>query len=334
MDYRLSGVNIAESEKLVQWLQKKTSVASVNSGKKLKVLSGIGGYTGLFQAMFPDMKEPCLSASTDGVGTKLKLATHFQRYKEVGQDLVAMCVNDLICSGAKPLFFMDYYACGQIRQKQAREFLSGVQKACEQSQCVLLGGETAEMPDCYTGFNFDCAGFVVGVVEHSKILGAHKVKVGDRLIGVSSSGFHSNGFSLLRKVFQKDLHQWEEELLRPTALYVSLALDLFKMEGVKAISHITGGGMDNVPRVLPQRSRAEIKKWEMPVAFREVQKRTGVNNMEMLKTFNCGIGLVLVVSSSAFKQIQQIVKAKGFSSLDMGYVATQKKQEPSWCLID
>ncbi len=334
MNYRLSGVNITESDKLIQWLQKKSSFVSANSGGSSRVLSGIGAYTGLFQAVFPNMKEPCLSASTDGVGTKLKLAVHFQRYREVGQDLVAMCVNDLICSGAKPLFFMDYYACGQIRQKQAREFLSGVQKACEQSICILLGGETAEMPGCYTGFNFDCAGFAVGVVERSKILGAKKVKVGDRLIGVSSSGFHSNGFSLLRKIFQKDLHKWEKELLRPTALYVSLALELFKIEGLKAISHITGGGMDNLPRVLPQRSRAEIKKWEMPLAFKEVQNRAGINHIEMLKTFNCGVGLVLVVSSSVFKQVQKIVKAKGFSALDIGYVATQKEQEPSWHIMD
>ncbi len=324
-NYRSSGVNIAEADKLVQWLKKKST--SVSSSR---VLSGIGAYSGLFQAVFPDMKEPCLSASTDGVGTKLKLAVFFQRYKEVGQDLVAMCVNDLICSGAKPLFFMDYYACAQLRQSQVREFLSGVQTACKKSHCVLLGGETAEMPGCYTGSHFDCAGFAVGVVDRTKILGAHNVRAGNRLIGVSSSGFHSNGFSLLRKVFRRDLNKWEKELLKPTALYVSLALELFKIKGLKAIAHITGGGMDNLPRVLPKGTGAEMDIWEVPLPFLEVKKRAGMSWTELLKTFNCGVGLVLIVSASSVKQIQKIIKTKGFSSLDLGVVVSQKKQTPFW----
>ena len=326
MDYRSAGVNIAEAEKLVEWLKKQPSSSPHHS----QVISGIGSYSGLFQAVFPDMKEPCLAASTDGVGTKLKLAVHFQRYKEVGQDLVAMCVNDLICSGARPLFFMDYYACAQIYQKQAREFLNGVRKACEQSQCVLLGGETAEMPDCYTGFHFDCAGFAVGVVDRTRILGAHKVQTGDRLIGVSSSGFHSNGFSLLRKIFQKDLHKWEKELLTPTALYVSLALELFKIEGLKAIAHITGGGMDNLLRVLPDRTKAEMNFWTVPDPFLEVKERTKLNWVEMLKTLNCGLGLILIVSPSSLKQVQKQVELKGFSFVDLGSVVSQKEQTPSW----
>ena len=331
MDYRSSGVNTTSADQLIQWLKKKTSVSGPHSSK---VLSNIGGYSGLFTALFPDMKIPCLSASADGVGTKLKLAVHFQRYREVGQDLVAMCVNDLVCSGAKPLFFMDYYACGKLRQSPAREFLTGIQKALEQSQCVLLGGETAEMPDCYTGLDFDCAGFAVGVVDRSKILGAHKVKVGDRLIGVLSSGFHSNGFSLLRKIFQKDLDKWKEELLRPTALYVSLALELFKVEGLKAIAHITGGGMDNILRILPKGSQAKIKKWTMPAPFKETQKRAGISDKEMLTTFNCGVGLILVISSSSVQQVQAIIKAKGFDFLDLGVVSSQKAQAPSWRVMN
>ena len=325
MSYLSSGVNIAESDRLVEWLKKKTNINS-------RVVSGIGSYSGLFQSVFPNMKEPCLAASTDGVGTKIKLAVHFQRYLETGQDLVAMCVNDLICSGAAPLFFMDYYACAKLHQQSVREFLSGVQKACEESHCVLLGGETAEMPDCYTGFHFDCAGFAVGVVDRDKILGMHKVNVGDRLIGVSSSGFHSNGFSLLRKVFQKDINKWKEELLRPTALYVSLALELFKMEGLKALSHITGGGMNNLLRVLPEGTQAKLNNWEIPASFQEVKNRTGMEWLDMMKTFNCGVGLVLIVSSSSFKQIQKLVEKKGFSSMDLGVVVAQKQQKPSWCI--
>ena len=326
MDYRSSGVNISSADKLVQWLKAHLPVVPQAD----KVLSGLGDYTGLFQAVFPDMKEPCLSACADGVGTKLKLAVHFQRYEEVGRDLVAMCVNDLICSGARPLFFMDYYACGKLKREQARAFLSGVRKACEQSLCALLGGETAEMPDCYTGRNFDCAGFAVGVVDRSKILGAHKVKAGDRLIGVSASGFHSNGFSLLRKVFAKDLSKWEEELLKPTALYVSLALELFKKKGLKAIAHITGGGVDNILRILPDFTRAELSKWAVPAPFLEARKRAGISNLEMLKTFNCGMGLALAVSENSCKFIQQTIKKQGFSSWDLGCVTAQKEQNPSW----
>ena len=325
MDYRSAGVDIAEADKLVQWLKKKSSLSSCSS-----VLSGIGAYSGLFRAVFPDMEEPCLSASVDGVGTKLQLAVHFKRYLEVGQDLVAMCVNDLICSGAKPLFFMDYYACAKLRQKPAREFLTGVQRACEQSHCYLLGGETAEMPDSYTGFHFDCAGFSLGVVDRKKILGAHKVEVGDRLIGVSSSGFHSNGFSLLRKIFQSDIALWEEELLKPTALYVSLALELFKIKGLKAIAHITGGGMDNILRILPKKTGAEINVWEMPQPFMEVKRRTRMELLELMKVLNCGIGLVLIISAKDINQIGKLIKSKGFSVIDLGVVVSQKEQTPSW----
>lgn len=325
MDYRSAGVDIAEADKFVQWLKKKSSLESC-----ARVLSGIGSYSGIFQAVFSDMKEPCLAASTDGVGTKLKLAVHFQKYEEVGQDLVAMCVNDLICSGARPLFFMDYYACAQLRQEPARAFLNGIQKACEESHCVLLGGETAEMPDCYTGLNFDCAGFAVGVVDREKILGVHKVQIGDRLIGVSSSGFHSNGFSLLRKVFQEDLDPWKEKLLAPTALYVSLALELFKIEGLKAIAHITGGGMDNILRILPENTQAKIPMWKVPQPFLEVKKRTGMDWPETMKTLNCGIGLVLVVSDTSFQEVQNIIHTKGFTSIELGSVVKQQESSPSW----
>ena len=326
MDYRSVGVDVTEADKLVQWLKNRLSLSPCS-----QVISGIGSYSGLFQAVFSDMKKPCLAASTDGVGTKLKLAVHFQQYVEVGQDLVAMCVNDIICSGARPLFFMDYYACGQLKQKPAREFLRGVQKACEESHCVLLGGETAEMPDCYSGLNFDCAGFSVGIVDREKILGAHKVQVGDRLIGVSSSGFHSNGFSLLRKVFQKDLDKWKKELLTPTALYVSLALELFKkIKGLKAMAHITGGGMDNLLRVLPEKTKVEMNMWEIPQPFIEVKNRTGMDWIETMKTLNCGVGLILIVSNSSFKEVRDVVHAKGFSSMDLGFVRGQQKSSPSW----
>ena len=333
VDYRSVGVDIKAGERVVEWLKKKGPISP-------HVVSGIGGFSGLFKANFPSMKEPCLSASTDGVGTKVKLAVHFNKYKGIGQDLVAMCVNDVICSGAKPLFFMDYYAVGQLKLKALQAFLTGVQTACEKSHCVLLGGETAEMPDCYRGGDFDCAGFAVGVVDKAHILGANRVQVGDKLLGVSSSGFHSNGFSLLRKVFSQDLDKWEKSLIKPTALYVDLALSLFKLKknlrpvskkgALRAMAHITGGGLDNILRVLPHGMGAKIKPWRIPVIFREVQKRANLSDQELLKTLNCGIGLVLVIDPDFFNPVGDLIKAKGFKAIDLGWVVDQKKPLPTW----
>ena len=230
----------------------------------------------------------------------------------------------------KASFFYGLLRLWKLRQEKARAFLNGVLKACKQSFCALLGGETAEMPDCYAGSDFDCAGFAVGVVDRSKILGAHKVKAGDLMVGVGSSGFHSNGFSLLRKLFQKDLNKWEKELLKPTALYVSLALELFKTKGLKAIAHITGGGIDNILRILPDFTRAELYKWDLPAPFLEAQKRSGISDLEMLKTFNCGMGLALVVSADSCAHIKQIIKKQGFSAWDLGFVTDHKEQKPFW----
>ncbi len=330
MNYSDYGVNISEADKLVNWLKKSSITSSQLSSQ---VVEGIGGFSALFRANFSEMKEPCLAASTDGVGTKLKLAVQFQKYQGVGQDLVAMCVNDLICSGATPLFFMDYYACAKLEQKSAREFLEGVMEACKESDCVLLGGETAEMPDCYANKDFDCAGFALGVVDKAKSLGAHKVEVGDRLIGINSSGFHSNGFSLLRKVFQKDLSQWEAQLLKPTALYVSLAKKIFHLPELKALAHITGGGLDNILRIMPSHTRAELKPWSVPRPFVEVKKRAQMDWSSLLKILNCGIGLVVVVSEkSDLKYIYQSIKNCGFSAIDLGIVQKQKEKAPIWSL--
>ena len=326
MNYSDYGVNISEADKLIEWLKKNIVPSS-------QVVEGIGGFSALFQANFSGMKEPCLAASTDGVGTKLKLAVHFQKYKALGQDLVAMCLNDLICSGASPLFFMDYYACAKLEQRSVREFLDGVIRACKESDCILLGGETAEMPDCYTNKNFDCAGFALGVVDKEKSLGSHKVEAGDRLIGINSSGFHSNGFSLLRKVFQQDLSQWEDQLLEPTALYVSLAKNIFHLPELKALAHITGGGLDNILRILPPYSRAELKPWLVPAPFMEVKKRTQMSWPDLLKTLNCGIGLIAIVSKDGqLEDIHQSIKASGFSAIDLGIVDKQKQKQPSWFL--
>lgn len=343
MDYRSAGVNILEADKLVKWLkskvrtqftdyshQKKSSTVrqrgdQYNNRRKFRkqkktidLKNNIGAYSGLFPVHFPGMKDPYLAASTDGVGTKLQLAEYFQSYKEVGQDLVAMCVNDIICCGAHPLFFLDYYACSRLRQKSAREFLSGVLSACKKSSCILLGGETAEMPGTYMKSHFDCAGFTVGVVDRSALLGSHKVKAGDLLLGVSSTGFHSNGFSLLRKVFK--LRQWKRKLLKPTALYVPLAKSLFPIKGLKAMAHITGGGIDNIQRIIPKGLVTQIKPWNIPDIFLEVQKKARITRSTLLKTFNCGVGLVLVISPSSYQKISRIIVQHGFSAIDLGEV--------------
>ena len=278
MDYKSAGVDIDAGEALVDWLK---SQAPENPPHKNRLVSGIGGFSALFRAGFPQMESPCLVSATDGVGTKLKVATYFEDYSTIGQDLVAMCVNDLICCGAQPLFFLDYYACGKLDLDQAKSFLKGLQNACVESDCSLIGGETAEMPGVYKPGDFDCAGFSVGVVDEKKTLGSHKVKSGDVLIGVASSGFHSNGFSLIRKIFENDFDSFKSQLLKPTELYVKLGLQV--REQVNAMAHITGGGMDNILRVIPDFTAVQLEHWDVPEIFKEAQKRA---KLETEKTPN------------------------------------------------
>ncbi len=317
-DYKKAGVDVEAGDALVDWL-------SLSDPKKMphadRLVSGIGGFASLFRIGFPEMKNPCLVTCTDGVGTKVKLASHFADYSTVGQDLVAMCVNDLICTGGMPLMFLDYYATSKLDLVAAKSFLSGVRKACEDSFCALVGGETAEMPGVYHGNDFDCAGFAVGIVDQDKTYGPHKVKSGDVLLGVSSSGFHSNGYSLLRKIFENDLEAWRAALMRPTALYVKLhKLLLERNIEIHAMAHITGGGIENIPRVLPSDSQMILNEWDLPEEFLEVQKRTGLSKDQMLKTLNCGVGLVLVLPSDAVSAATEAIKASGYESFDVGRV--------------
>lgn len=331
MDYKSSGVDVEAGDALVEWLKQD----SARTPHREHVLEGIGGFAALFKlGHFAKMEDPCLVSCTDGVGTKVKLAAHYNQYRGVAQDMVAMCVNDMICCGATPLFFLDYYATGKLDLVAAKEFLSGVRSACAESLCALIGGETAEMPGVYQPPDFDCAGFSVGIVDRKKIIGPHLVKSGSRLLGLASSGFHSNGFSLLRKVFADDLDQWKDILLKPTALYVQVALEALKTGGVQAIAHITGGGMDNVPRVLPSNTIAKLKPWEWPSHFREVQKRTGMTEQKMLETLNCGIGLVMVVEPSKWDDVVSVVEKSGHKTFDLGVVeaihSPTEIKEPTW----
>ena len=325
IDYRSAGVNIEAGDQLVDWLK---SQESSNSPHRDRIVSGIGGFAALFNAQFPEMKEPCLVACTDGVGTKVKLATQFGAERAVAQDMVAMCVNDLVCSGAKPLFFLDYYACGALELERAKEFLAGVKEACDQSLCALIGGETAEMPGVYAKGDFDCAGFAVGVVDRHRQLGALKVQVGDQLWAMPSSGFHSNGYSLLRRVFEKDLADWSEILLQPTKLYVQDILKLCELDLLSACAHITGGGIDNLLRILPKGCSAELTPWVWPEPFKEVQRRAELSDEAMLKTLNCGIGMVLVVPEAKEAQLKSRVEQGGLEAFYLGKVFA-KEGEPS-----
>ncbi len=318
IDYKSSGVDVVAGDALVDWLQTEDPKARQPHAER--IVSGIGGFASLFRADFPEMKKPCLVTCTDGVGTKVKLASQYQKFDGIGQDLVAMCVNDLICTGGMPLMFLDYYATGKLNLDEAKAFLTSVKRACQMSDCALVGGETAEMPGVYHGNDFDCAGFAVGVVDEEKTLGAHRVKKGDCLIGVASSGFHSNGYSLLRKVFENDMDQWVDQLLTPTALYVRLFKALNQAVELHALAHITGGGIENIPRVLPENLKWKKKDWVWPDVFREVQNRTGMSDEKMLETLNCGVGLVIILSPEQKGLAEKIIGQEGFVFHDLGVI--------------
>jgi phosphoribosylformylglycinamidine cyclo-ligase len=337
IDYKKSGVDIEAGDQLVSWLQTPAS-SEENRFKnsdipdfKKRVVSGIGGFAALFDGKFSQMKEPLLVSCTDGVGTKVKLCSYFDDYSTVGQDLVAMCVNDLICTGGTPLFFLDYYAVGKLNLKKAQEFLTSVKEACANSHLVLIGGETAEMPGVYQEGDFDCAGFSVGVVDKEKMWGPHRVREGDAIIGIESSGYHSNGFSLIRKVFDGEYEKYKEWLLKPTQLYVEAALLLKKNFHVHAVSHITGGGIENLPRVLPENLKADVSRWELPECFKEVQKRASISDDEMRTTFNCGIGLMVILPQEEAAQATAELNQLGYKSKLLGKIKKRQGDEPHVC---
>ena len=313
MDYKEAGVDIQAGDELVDWLKKTQPSQQPHQDRLVS-----GGFASLFRIGFPEMSDPCLVTSTDGVGTKLKIAIETQNFSTIGQDLVAMCVNDLVCCGAKPLLFLDYYATGKLRLEEAKSFLNGVRQACIDSDCLLAGGETAEMPGMYQGGDFDCAGFSVGVVDREKSIGSHRVEPGQKLIALKSSGFHSNGYSLVRKLFAEDLNEWVETLLKPTRLYPKVMNALLQKNLIQAAAHITGGGLDNLLRVLPDQIIANIDRWSWDKEFVEAQKRSALSETEMLKTFNCGVGMILVVQPDQVSSVHQICKEMNFESFDLG----------------
>lgn len=302
--YKAAGVDIDRGNEFVDKI--KGFVADTH---RQGVMGSIGGFGGLFALDTQKYKNPVLISGTDGVGTKLKLAIEMKKYDTIGQDLVAMCVNDIACSGAEPLFFLDYLATGKLKPKEHALVVEGIAHACKTCNCALNGGETAEMPGMYAKDDFDLAGFAVGVVERDNIIDGHTVGLGDALIGFASSGFHSNGYSLVRKVvsdnklkLNKPLPGFDqplgEMLLEPTTLYSPIIQRLKDTHPIKAIAHITGGGLtENIPRVLPQAVQATIDRssWEIPKLMRAFQTLGDISEDEMLRVFNCGVGMVMVV---------------------------------------
>ncbi|MBL4743543.1 MAG: phosphoribosylformylglycinamidine cyclo-ligase [Cycloclasticus sp.] len=327
LSYKDAGVDIDAGAQLVERIKpiaKKT--------KRPGVMSGLGGFGSLFELPLDRYKAPVLVSGTDGVGTKLKLAMMLNKHDTIGIDLVAMCVNDIIVTGAEPLFFLDYYATGKLNLDVATDVISGIGKGCELSGAALVGGETAEMPGMYEGEDYDLAGFSVGIVEKENIIDGSAVGAGDVLIGLASSGAHSNGYSLIRKVIelQDNLDQTvdgkplTDALLAPTRIYVKSLLALIKKCPVHALAHITGGGItENLPRVLPENTVANVKlgSWPTPALFDWLQEEGNINDDEMLKTFNCGIGMVICVSKELADTVLSELEALGESAYIIGDIA-------------
>ena len=330
LSYKDAGVDIDAGDALIERI-KPLAKKTMREG----VLAGIGGFGALFEVP-KRYKEPVLVSGTDGVGTKLKLAFEWQMHDTVGIDLVAMSVNDVLVQGAEPLFFLDYFACGKLDVDTAAAVIGGIALGCELSGCALIGGETAEMPGMYPSGEYDLAGFAVGVVEKSKILTGQSVKPGDVVLGLASSGVHSNGFSLVRKVIVRaqesgagglpatlDGQPFRQAVMQPTRLYVKPVLAALAAHPIKALAHITGGGLlENIPRVLPEGTAAHLKKgsWPKTELFAWLQKVAGIDDIEMNRTFNNGIGMVVVLAAAEAAACAQTLRAAGETVYEIGVI--------------
>jgi phosphoribosylformylglycinamidine cyclo-ligase len=339
LSYKDAGVDMAAGDELVERI-KPLAKKTMREG----VLAGIGGFGALFEVP-KRYQEPVLVSGTDGVGTKLKLAFEWQIHDTVGQDLVAMSVNDILVQGAESLFFLDYFACGKLSVEVAATVIGGVAKGCELAGCALIGGETAEMPGMYPAGEYDLAGFAVGVVEKCKIITGKQIQPGDQLIGVASSGAHSNGFSLIRKILERAGAQplddfagrpLQEVVMAPTQIYVKPILKLLNIVSVKGMAHITGGGLvENIPRVLPENLQAVLHRdaWQMPSLFQWLQEKGQVADLEMHRVFNCGIGLVVVVPSHAVSQAIEALKAEQLTAWQIGEVVERPENAPQTIVL-
>ena len=335
LSYKDAGVDINAGNELVERIK-----PHVKRTTRPEVIGGLGGF-GALCAIPGKYKEPILVSGTDGVGTKLRLAIDLKKHDTIGIDLVAMCVNDLVVQGAEPLFFLDYYATGKLEVDVASDVVKGSAEGCVQSGGALVGGETAEMPGMYHAGDYDLAGFCVGVVEKSEIIDGSQVKTGDALIALGSSGPHSNGYSLIRKVIdiagvnpateQLDGRPLSEQVLAPTKIYVKSVLALIKQTEVHAIAHLTGGGFwENIPRVLPKNTKAVIDEssWEWQPVFKWLQEKGNIETYEMYRTFNCGVGMVIALPQSEVETALAILKQSGENAWLIGHIESATDDEP------
>ena len=340
LTYRDAGVDIDAGDRLVENI-KPFARKTLRKG----VLAGIGGFGALFEIAAKRYREPVLVSGTDGVGTKLKLAFELNRHATIGIDLVAMSVNDILTLGAEPLFVLDYYACGRLDVATATEVVKGIARGCKQAGCALLGGETAEMPGMYAAGEYDVAGFAVGIVEKDRIIDGSRIAEGDAVLGLASSGAHSNGYSLIRKILETtgaDLaanfhgRTLGDAIMEPTRIYVKPVLKLANAVAVKGLAHITGGGItENVPRVLPARLAARIdrKAWPVPPLFRWLRERGSVAEAEFHRVFNCGIGMVVIVGAGDAARAVKILKAAGETAWRIGRVVRRGKNGPQVAIV-
>lgn len=333
--YKKAGVDVTAGYKSVQ-LMKKYVQSTYTDG----VISDIGGFGGLFSLNIKNMKQPILVSGTDGVGTKLKLAFLMNKHDTIGQDCVAMCVNDVICCGAKPLFFLDYMSLWKNIPEMVATIVKGVTEGCKKAECALVGGETAEMPGLYAENEYDLAGFTVGIVDKEKMINPETIEIGDTVIGLTSSGVHSNGFSLVRKIFninEETIKEYKPELgktlgealLEPTKIYVKPILKLIEQIQVKGISHITGGGFyENMPRMLNEKVALNIDKnsYEIPEIFKLIQKEGNIPERDMYNTFNMGIGMAIIVSKKDQEKALQILQQEGETAYIIGQVVKGNKE--------
>lgn len=335
LTYQSAGVDIEQADALVSDIK---SIAKRT--QRPGVMASIGGFGALFEIPTDRYQQPVLVSGTDGVGTKLKLAMQMQRHDTIGIDLVAMCVNDIITLGAEPLYFLDYYATGKLNRQQAADVIKGIGHGCELAGAALIGGETAEMPGMYQGDDYDLAGFCVGVVEKNNIIDGSNVKAGDAIIALSSSGPHSNGYSLIRKVLERSgatlsdsfaNHTLGDALLQPTKIYIKSLLQLMQQVTVNAMAHITGGGLlENIPRVLPDNTAAIIDRstWQWPEIFQWLQAQGNIEDREMYRTFNTGIGMVVIVDEKNAQQCITFLNDHGETAWQVGHIESHDQQQP------
>lgn len=326
--YAKAGVDIEAGNLLI----KKIS-PSVKDTHNKNVLKNFGGFAGLYK-LPSNYRSPILVACTDGVGTKVALSKEYKRLKDIGQDLVAMCINDMVTMGAKPLYFLDYFATSKLEIEEAALVIKGIAEACKKTKCALLGGETAEMPGHYKAGQFDLAGFATGIVESDKIIDGKSIQRGDSVIAVSSSGPHSNGYSLIRKILKKHTPSKRvlNELLAPTVLYPELLEKIIHKDLVKGLANITGGGLvENIPRAYDSQLKAviDLNAWKLPRCFQWLQEHGSLTSEDMLRTFNCGVGMVLFSSPGNEQSIIKVLKNKGVSVFKIGIMEKRSQNQPA-----